>query len=147
MSQHSSTAYHNTIAVIPESDEENPHNPSSHSISFPSPPSSEEFSSDPTRFNQPVASGLDQALSKTSLAPRFQHPLVQLTPTSSKPPTNTDPVNNPPLSQITNNHTMNPTLIGVNALPIQGKRNAPRTFKGGYDNVEDFLKTMDRCFA
>jgi len=42
---------------------------------------------------------------------------------------------------------MNPTQVGVNALPIQGKRDAPRTFKGSYDQVEDFLKTMDKLFA
>ncbi len=42
---------------------------------------------------------------------------------------------------------MNPTQVGVNALPIQGKRDAPRTFKGSYDKVEEFLKTMDKLFA
>jgi hypothetical protein len=41
----------------------------------------------------------------------------------------------------------NPLQVGVNALPIQGKRDAPRTFKGSYDKVEDFLKTMDKLYA
>jgi len=39
------------------------------------------------------------------------------------------------------------THLGVNALSIQGKRDAPRTFKGSYDKVEDFLKTMDKLYA
>jgi hypothetical protein len=33
-----------------------------------------------------------------------------------------------------------PTHYGVDALPIQGKRDAPKTFKGSYDKVEEFLK-------
>jgi hypothetical protein len=41
----------------------------------------------------------------------------------------------------------NPLQVRVNALPIQGKRDAPRTFKGSYDKVEDFLKTMDKLYV
>src|SRR6266700_515889 len=40
-----------------------------------------------------------------------------------------------------------PTHYGVDALPIQGKRDAPKTFKGSYDKVEEFLKTMDKLFS
>jgi len=40
-----------------------------------------------------------------------------------------------------------PSITGVDALPIQGKRDAPRTFKGNYDKVEGFLKTMDKLFS
>jgi len=39
------------------------------------------------------------------------------------------------------------STTGIDALPIQGKRDAPRTFKGNYDKVEEFLKTMDKLFS
>jgi len=41
----------------------------------------------------------------------------------------------------------NPAQVGINALPIPGKRDAPRTFKGNYDKVEEFLKTVDKLYA
>jgi hypothetical protein len=50
-------------------------------------------------------------------------------------------------TQPTTRTMANPLQVGVNALPIQGKRDAPRTFKGSYDKVEDFLKTMDKLYA
>jgi dsDNA-binding SOS-regulon protein len=149
--------------VLPDSDEDNQANPSPQSTSSPSPPSSEEFTSDPTRFDWPSAiSGIvpttfDSVLPSSAIEFNFPHTTAEPTLSFTKPPpkedptiiirkTHTNPVFVPPRLSQTNN-IMNPTQVGVNSLPIQGKRDAPRTFKGSYDQVEDFLKTMDKLFA
>jgi oligoendopeptidase F len=37
--------------------------------------------------------------------------------------------------------------VGVNVLPIQGKKDAPQTFRGSYEKVEEFLRSMDKLYA
>ena len=81
----------------------------------------------------------------------FQDPLHAI---PTQPPiqvyhTQPTPTTIPFNPQPNTNHIMNyhSNHYGVDALPIQGKRDAPKTFKGSYDKVEEFLKTMDKLFS
>ena len=47
----------------------------------------------------------------------------------------------------TNNTMANTHQLGVNALSIQGKKDAPRTFKGAYNKVNKFFKTINKLYA
>ena len=115
-------------------------------ITQPLPSTSAQFniSSQHTDYN-PLASYPKSeptiTLSKQQLHTIPEPPPVQVF--QSQPPTQT--VTLPSHSTQPTNRTMaNPLHVRVNALPIQGKKDAPRTFRGNYDKVEDFLGTMDK---
>ncbi len=152
MSQYLTVNYRDINTLIPESDEDNQVNSSPQPTTSPSPPSSEEFTSDPTRIEQVTITPStalpksEQTLPSTALEFNFSR-------TQTEPTVVTDTTHNPINAPLRTTHTHTramshtPIQIGVNALPIQGKRDAPRTFKGHYDKVEEFLKTMDKLFA
>ena len=167
MSINSKPTYRNSKSVVPDSDSDNQEALSSNPISSPPSPSSGEFSSDPAVLINPSISShnsdqvnLDLVFPSTSAEFNLTQTHTTLPSSSSKSihkedhtitalPPSTNPVFTPPKLQPIANRTMtsNPNHLGVNALPIQGKRDSPRTFKGSYDKVEEFLKTMDKLFA
>ena len=161
MSHYSKPSYRNINPPVPDSDSDKQEPPSPQSISSPPSPSSAELSSDPAVFvNQSVSShssnpvNLDLVFPSTAVEFNLTRPHTNPTVPSSKQtedqtvtPLTTNPVFIPSRSRPVTTHTMPPNYTGVNALPIQGKRDAPRTFKGSYDKVEEFLKTMDKLFA
>src|SRR6266700_4676053 len=152
MSQYLTANYRDTNTLILESDEDNQVNSSPQPTTSPSPPSSEEFTSDPTRIEQVTITPStalpksEQTLPSTALEFNFSR-------TQTEPTVVTDTIHNPVNAPLRTTHTHTRTMshtpiqIGVNAFSIQGKRDAPRTFKGHYDKVEEFLKTMDKLFA
>jgi len=160
MSHYSKPSYRNNPPV-PDSDSDR-QEPSSPHLT-PSPPSSAEFSSDPAVLVNPSVTShssnpvdLDLVFPSTSVEFNLTRSHNNPTVSSSKVKEDhtvtpiirtTQPVFTPPNSQPVTTHTMSPTYTGINALPIQGKRDAPRTFKGSYDKVEEFLRTMDKLFA
>jgi hypothetical protein len=83
-------------------------------------------------------------LSKQQLHTIPEPPLVQV---FQSQPSTQNPILLSQSTQPTTCTMANPLQVGVNALPIQGKRDAPRTFKGNYDKIEDLLKTMDKLYA
>ena len=106
-------------------------------------------------FNFPHTSSVKltsvKSILKADPAVTFLDPLhaIPTQPTTQVYRAHTTTTANPLNPQSTSNHTMNynSNYYGVDALPIQGKRDAPKTFKGGYDKVEEFLKTMDKLFS
>lgn len=142
MSQQPAPTYRISHPQVPDSDSDNQDTPSPQATSSSS-PSSIEFSSDPSSTVNPT-------LTITQPTPNFALPSTASEFNLNQPTTQPNSLlpNPPPIPQPTRRHTMaNPTQVGVNALPIQGKRDAPRTFKGSYDKIEEFLKTMDKLFA
>ena len=116
------------------------------------------FPSTATQFNFPRSTSdptthkliSTKSLPKSDPTVVFSHPLTQ----PSIQVFRAEPLTSNPARTIS--HTQQPTNLnmnsapmqyGIDALPIQGKRDAPRTFKGNYDKVEEFLKTMDRLFS
>ena len=163
MSHHSKQIYHNPELTGPDSESEDQALSTTHSLSTPPSPSSAGSSSDPVILVKPISTSQinhskDSDLVFPSTSVEFNLTRPQHNPTTLPPkslgkgdytitalPTTTQPVFTPPLRP--NTKPIMPSSTGVNALPIQGKRDAPRTFKGSYDKVEEFLKTMEKLFA
>src|SRR5437016_12922006 len=113
MSQNPSTTYRNTHPVLPDSDEDNQVNLSPQSSS-PSPPSSEEFTSDPARYHIPstsevVPTTLDTVLPSTALEFNFPRITTEPTPSFIKPPPKEEP------TIIHRTTTTNPALTPPNS--------------------------------
>ena len=164
MSHHSKQLYRNPEFTGPDSESEDQALSSTHSISSPPSPSSAGFSSDPVILVSPTSNSqinhpLNSDLVFPSTSVEFNLTRAQHNPATSPAtsldkgdhtitalPTTTQPVFTLPNPRSDTKNNM-PSSTGINALPIQGKRDAPRTFKGSYDRVEEFLKTMEKLYA
>jgi len=118
-------------------------------VTYNLPSTSAEFniSSQPIDYNPLITYPKPEptiTLSKQQLHTIPEPPPVQV---YQSQPTVQNPILPSQSTQPTNHTMANPHQVGINALPIQGKRDAPRTFKGNYDKVEDFLGTMDKLYA
>src|SRR5437016_7086371 len=138
---------------------ETDHPSSTELLAFPSDASLQDFDqalpSTAAEFNFPRTISDKSPITKSNLkgdpTVTFQDPLhaIPILPPTQVyrgQPTSTA---TPLIPQTHTNRIMNYNTIhyGVDALPIQGKRDAPKTFRGSYDEVEPFLKTMDKLFS
>ena len=113
------------------------------------PSTAAEFNFPRTLSDKPIST---KSILKADPTVTFQDPLhaIPIQPSTqvyrAQPTITSSSSSNP---QTHTHYTMNqyPTHYGVDALPIQGKRDAPKTFKGSYDKVEEFLKTMDKLYS
>src|SRR6266568_1258093 len=117
MSQYLTANYRDTNTLILESDEDNQVNSSPQPTTSPSPPSSEEFTSDPTRIEQ-VTITPSTALPKSeqtlpSTALEFNFSCTQTEPTVVTNTTH-NPINAPLRTTHTCTMSHTPIQIGVN---------------------------------
>ena len=128
---------------------ETDHPSSTELFALPSDASLQDFDqalpSTAAEFNFPRISTDNSSTTKSILkgdpTVTFQDPLhaIPILPPTQVYHTQTTSTTTPLKPKSHTNHIMNynPTHYGVDALPIQGKRDVPKTFKGGYDKVED----------